>query len=380
MDLATILEYVRAQGASDLHLVPGNAPIMRIDGQMTRTDGIFEKSDYIDILRNLMSDQQNDHFDAGHDVDFSFEDKYGNRYRANIFREYGKMAAVFRALNETIPPMEKLGLPEVFKDFAMLPRGLVLVTGPTGSGKSTSLASMIDYANQHRKCHILTAEDPIEYRFKNKMAVVNQREIGRDVESFERALRSALREDPDVILVGEMRDFETISAAVTAAETGHLVFSTLHTTGAAKTVDRIIDVFPAEQQQQIKAQLASTMKAVITQTLVPKIGGGRVAALEVLVCNDAVLNMIREGKTFQIDSAIQTGAKEGMILLDKSLANHVVAGTVTMEAAMEKCVREEDLKRFVKGMGRGDLVSAYEDQLKINQFNNVAGDDMPLMN
>ena len=207
MDLATILEYVRAQGASDLHLVPGNAPIMRIDGEMTRTEGIFDKSDYIEMLRNLMSDAQNDHFDQGNDVDFSFEDKYGNRYRANIFREDGKMAAVFRALNETIPPMEKLGLPDIFKDFAMLPRGLVLVTGPTGSGKSTSLASMIDYANQHRKCHILTAEDPVEYKFHNKQAVVNQREIGRDVKSFAAALRSALREDPDVVLVGVIRDF-----------------------------------------------------------------------------------------------------------------------------------------------------------------------------
>ncbi|MBQ7265950.1 MAG: type IV pilus twitching motility protein PilT [Firmicutes bacterium] len=377
MDLATILEYVRAQGASDLHLVPGFAPMMRIDGQMTRTDGIFEASDYIDILRNLMSDRQNDVFDSGKDVDFSHEDKYGNRYRVNIFRREGKMACVMRALNETIPTMEKLGLPEVFKDFAMLPRGLVLVTGPTGSGKSTSLASMIDYANQRRKCHILTAEDPIEYRYQSKQALINQREIGQDIDSFAGALRSALREDPDVILVGEMRDFETISAAVTAAETGHLVFSTLHTTGAAKTVDRIIDVFPSSQQQQIKAQLGAVMKAVITQTLVPRIGGGRVAAFEVLVCNDAVLNMIREGKTFQLDSAIQTGAKEGMILLDRSLANLVVEGKITMESAMEKCVREDELKRFVQGMGRGDLVSAYEDQVKLNSFNSIGYDNNP---
>jgi twitching motility protein PilT len=345
---------------------------------MTYTDSIFPKSNYIDIIRGLMTPQQNDYFDMGNDVDFSFEDKHGNRYRVNVFREDGKMAAAIRALNETIPSMDALGLPEVFKNFAMLPRGLVLVTGPTGSGKSTSLASMIDYANSHRKAHILTAEDPVEYKFKNKQSIVNQREVGRDVTDFAAALRSALREDPDIILVGEMRDFETISAAVTAAETGHLVFSTLHTTGAAKTVDRIIDVFPAEQQQQIKAQLASVMKAVITQTLVPKIGGGRCAALEILVCNDAVLNMIREGKTFQIDSAIQTGAKDGMILLDKSLAQLVVDGKVTMESALEKCVSEEQLKRFISGLGGHNIVSAYEANAKMEQFNDgfSLGNDM----
>ncbi|MGD9567361.1 MAG: type IV pilus twitching motility protein PilT [Sedimentibacter sp.] len=348
MNIELIVSTARLKGASDIHLISGEKPFIRKDGEIMMLADNFDSIDYEAILIPLMSEENKNKFMKNNDVDFAYEDSEGRRYRVNVFRQRGKIGAALRILNDNIPSFEELNLPEVLKKFAMLPRGLVLVTGPTGSGKSTTLAAMIDYANIHRHGHIITIEDPIEYAHKNKNSIINQREIGSDVISFQDAIRSAMREDPDIIFVGEMRDLETISAAITAAETGHLVFSTLHTTGSSKTIDRIIDVFPPHQQQQVRSQLATVLKCVISQQLVKKIGGGRTSALELLVCNDAVANMIREGKTFQINSTIQTGSKDGMMLLDKSLADLVNSGIIELSEAMEKCTKETELKGFLR--------------------------------
>jgi twitching motility protein PilT len=268
----------------------------------------------------------------------------------NVFLQRDAMAAVMRAIPYEIVPLEQLGLPASVSQFAHLPRGLVLVTGPTGSGKSTTLASLVDIINSGKACHIMTVEDPIEFLHNHKMAVVNQREVGEDTQSFANALKHVLRQDPDVILVGEMRDLETISTALTAAETGHLVFATLHTQDAPQSVDRVIDVFPAHQQQQIRVQLAAALQGVVTQQLVPRADGrGRAVASEVLVATAAVRNLIREGKTHQIYSSMQAGGRYGMQTMDQSLAALVRSGQVSLDVAIERCANEDDLRRLVKG-------------------------------
>lgn len=348
MDIEYLLNLARENSASDIHLVSGKSPFMRKDGEIISLSEHFNGENYDEVVYSIMSSQDRIKFENGEDADFAYQDEKAMRYRVNVFRQRGNIGAVIRLLNDNMPTFESLKLPPVLKKFAMIPRGLVLITGPTGSGKSTTLAAMVDYANMNRRGHIITIEDPVEYVHPNKGCIVNQREVGIDVKSFKDAMRSAMREDPDIILVGEMRDLETISAAITAAETGHLVFSTLHTTGAAKTIDRIIDVFPPHQQQQIKSQLATVLKCIVSQQLVKKTIGGRTAAMEILVCNDAISNMIREGKTFQIESTIQTGSKDGMVLLDKSLADLVNAGEINLESAIEKCTKEVELRRFLR--------------------------------
>ena len=350
MKIADIVALANEKGASDIHFTATAPPILRVDGEIRPLPEACRLDAYEEMLLALLPNSLRSAFESGQDADFAYETSEKIRCRVNLFRQRGKLGCVMRLLSNTIPTMEQLGLPQVLKETALMPRGLVLVTGPAGSGKSTTLAAMVDYANQHRKGHIITIEDPVEYVHRSKNCVVNQREVGQDVSSFSAALRSAMREDPDIILVGEMRDFETISAVLTAAETGHLVFSTLHTTGAGKTIDRIIDVFPAHQQSQIRTQLAGVIKAVVTQQLVQRAAGGRMVALEILLGNTGMSNMIREGKTHQIESVLQTGAKEGMQLLDKALAELVNRGEITPQEALKKCVSEEDLRRFTRIM------------------------------
>lgn len=349
MTIEEILNRARDEDCSDLHLTMDLPPIVRKLGSLTKFSNEIDSEENRRLILSMINEEQRKRLDAGEDLDFAYADALKRRYRVNIYHQKGQLAAAIRLLREDIPTLEELHLPEVFKDFAMLPRGLVLITGPTGSGKSTSLAAITGYINAHRNCHVITVEDPIEYEHHHRMAMIHQRELGVDAPSYEQALRAALREDPDVILVGEMRDFETISAALTAAETGHLVFSTLHTIGAANTIDRIIDVFPPHQQQQVRIQLASVLKGVATQQILPKADGtGRTAAFEIMVANDAISNMIRESKGHQIPSAIQTGRKQGMILLDASLAQLVEEGVITLSTAMEKCTDKEQLKKFLE--------------------------------
>jgi twitching motility protein PilT len=318
-------------------------PIFRIDGKLVDTDFALSPEEKYALIVSMLDDDQRDTMGRGNDVDMCYTLENGLRHRVNVFRQQRATACVIRIINENTPTFEDLNLPEVLRTLVQEPRGLILVTGPTGSGKSTTLAAMVDYINSTRPCHILTVEDPVEYVYKQKKSLIHQRDVGTDVGSFSAALRSAMREDPDVILVGEMSDYETISAAVTAAETGHLVLSTLHTTGAAMTIDRIIDVFPPHNQAQIRTQLASVLKGVITQTLVPKAGGsGRVAAFEIMLGTDAVLNLIRENKGHQLNSTIQTNQKNGMVLLDSYLANLVRNGTVKMQDALEKVNNKEE--------------------------------------
>jgi len=337
MDIKELILAAREKRASDIHITSERNPVFRIDGVLQESEFALSKEEKKLLIVSMLDDKQKKQMESGEDVDMCYALDNGFRHRVNVFHQQKKPVATIRIINDNIPSFESLGLPESLMTLADEPRGLILVTGPTGSGKSTTLAAMIDYINQNRACHILTVEDPVEYIYTNKKALIHQRDVGVDVGSFSGALRSAMREDPDVILVGEMRDYETISAAVTAAETGHLVLSTLHTTGAAMTIDRIIDVFPPHNQQQIRTQLASVLKGVITQTLLPKAeGSGRVAAFEIMLGTDAVLNLIRENKCHQLNSTIQTGARQGMVLLDMYLADLVRKGVVTKEAAMEK--------------------------------------------
>lgn len=351
MNIDSLIQYAKKRNASDIHIEDKGRIALRVDGEIEKLNTDYVLDDYEEALKFLMRPVEKTEFEKDNDVDMAYQTKEGQRLRVNVFRKRGKMACVMRLLSDHIPSMEELNLPEVLKKFAMLQRGLVVVTGPTGSGKSTTLASIIDYANRLRNNHVITIEDPIEYVYEPDKCLISQRELGVDTKSFAAALRSSLREDPDIILVGEMRDFETISAAITAAETGHLVLSTLHTTGAAKSIDRIIDVFPPHQQEQIRTQLASVLEGVITQQLVKKIGGGRRAAFEIMVSNPSISNMIRDSKTFQINSSIQTGKREGMILLDNYLGNLVKSGDITFEEAEKHCVEIKEIKMF-SGMGR----------------------------
>ena len=334
--ITDILIYASKNDCSDIHLVTGSQPIVRRIGSLERLQlpPIAEK-EILAWLMELLSEEQLSLFYTGRDIDSAYTDWNGNRFRINVYRQQGKPAIAMRLLKNDIPTIDQLGLPQVLKELADLPRGLVLVTGPTGSGKSTTLAAMIDYINRRKSRHILTLEDPIEYIYTPKQALINQREINRDVTDFKTGLRSALREDPDVILVGEMRDFETISLAITAAETGHLVFSTLHTIGAANTIDRIIDTFPTNKQSQIRTQLATVLKASISQVLVPKADlSGRVAIHEIMLMNDAVANQVRENKIYQIASSIQTGSRQGMLTLEADLVKKVHSKQITYETAL----------------------------------------------
>jgi twitching motility protein PilT len=324
--------------ASDLHLAAGSPPIMRCDGELVRVRcGVLTPDTLELLLFEIASDAQRQEFEALGDVDFAYELPGVARFRVNVFRQHRGVGAVLRTIPDGILTADDLRLPDQIRRFCDLNQGLVLVTGPTGSGKSTTLAAMIDLINETRADHILTIEDPIEFTHANKKGLVNQRQIGIHTESFNTALRAALREDPDVILVGEMRDLETIALGITAAETGHLVFATLHTNSAPKTVDRLIDAFPADQQGQIRAMLSETLRGVVTQQLLPTLGGpGRVAAFEILVVTPAIANMIREGKTHQIPNLMQTGRKDGMVTMDHALTELVKAEAITREAAHAK--------------------------------------------
>lgn len=348
MNINELLRIARERRCSDVHLTAERNPVFRIDGILQESEFILSPEERHQLVLQLVNDVQKAVVLSGSDLDFSYSLPNGDRHRVNIYHQQKRLAATLRLINNHIPTFDELGLPDALRSLADEPRGLVLVTGPTGSGKSTTLAAMIDYINTNKAHHILTIEDPIEYVYTHKQSLVHQREVGTDVESFSAALRSALREDPDVILVGEMRDYETISAAVTAAETGHLVFATLHTIGAADTVNRIIDVFPPHQQQQIRTQLSAVLKGVVTQQLLKKAyGPGRVAAFEIMTGTDAVLNLIREDKCHQLEGTIQISKKAGMTTLDNSLAELVRGGTITVEAALEKAKNKGNLSQMV---------------------------------
>ncbi|WP_299729514.1 type IV pilus twitching motility protein PilT [uncultured Endozoicomonas sp.] len=337
MDITELLAFSYKQGASDLHLSAGLPPMIRIDGDVRRINlPSMDQKEVHGLIYDIMNDRQRKDFEEHLEADFSFEVPGVARFRVNAFNQNRGSGAVFRAIPSKVLTMDDLGMGQVFKTISDKPRGLVLVTGPTGSGKSTTLAAMIDYINDTKYEHILTIEDPIEFIHVSKKCLVNQREVHRDTHSFSNALRSALREDPDIILVGEMRDLETIRLAMTAAETGHLVFGTLHTTSAAKTIDRIVDVFPADEKAMVRSMLSESLQAVISQTLLKKNGGGRVAAHEIMIGSPGIRNLIREDKVAQMYSAIQTGGSLGMQTLDQCLTELVRKGVVNRDVAREK--------------------------------------------
>lgn len=337
MDITELLTFCNQQKGSDLHVTAGEIPMIRVDGSMRRLNMDRLSADQTQtMLYDVMSDQQRKVFEEYSDIDFSIELGEVARFRVNVFRQRKGIGSVFRTIPTKILTLDQLGMPPVMHELANKEKGLVLVTGPTGSGKSTTLAGIINKINEEQEGHILTIEDPIEFVHQSKKCLINQREVGPHTKSFSNALRAALREDPDVILLGEMRDLETIQLALTAAETGHLVFGTLHTSSAPKTIDRIIDVFPANQQSQVRAMLSESLQAVVTQTLCKRIGGGRVAALEVMIATTAIKNLIREAKIHQIPSAIQTGKSVGMQTLDSALIELYEKKMITKEQAIEK--------------------------------------------
>lgn len=346
-----LLEEVVRKKASDLHLQVDLPPMLRVDGSLTPVHGTdaLDAATVERLISAILDEDQRQVLMKDKEFDFSFAFGTLGRFRVNAFHERGNLAAALRLIPNEIKSVTELGMPPVVMKFAEFPRGLVLVTGPTGSGKSTTLASLIDKVNTERAHHIITIEDPIEFTHRSKKSVVVQREIHYDTYSFSAALRSSLRQDPDVVLIGEMRDLETISAAITIAETGHLVFATLHTNSAAQSIDRMIDVFPPHQQPQIRSQLSNILMGICSQRLVPAIGGGRVVAAEVLVANSAVRNIIREGKSHQLDAVIQTGAELGMQTMDRTLASLVQAGTVTYDEARNYAVDLNEFERVVRG-------------------------------
>jgi len=342
MDITELLTFAVKSSASDLHLSAGMPPIIRVDGDIRKIDApILGHKEVHDLLYDVMSDKQKKIYEEFLETDFSFELTGVSRFRVNVYHQNRGAAAVFRVIPSTVHTLESLAAPDIFKDIAGSPRGIVLVTGPTGSGKSTTLAAMIDFINNTRSDHILTIEDPIEFVHLGKKSLVNQREVHKDTMGFNEALRSALREDPDVILVGEMRDLETIRLALTAAETGHLVFGTLHTTSAAKTIDRIVDVFPGDEKEMVRTILSESLRSVISQTLLKKTTGGRVAAHEIMICTPAVRNLIREGKVAQMYSAIQTGRALGMQTLDQCLQELVQKNLVNRKDARNKAENKD---------------------------------------
>lgn len=346
-----LLEEVIKKKASDLHLQVGLPPILRIDGALApvpSADVLTEETVEL-LIFSILDEDQKQILIKDKEFDFSFAFGDLGRFRVNAFHERGNLAAALRLIPNEILTIEQLGLPQIVNKFADYPRGLVLITGPTGSGKSTTLAAIISKINQERAAHIITIEDPIEFTHKSKKSVIVQREVHYDTYSFSAALRSSLREDPDVVLIGEMRDLETIAAAITIAETGHLVLATLHTNSASQSIDRMIDVFPPHQQPQIRAQLANMLMAIASQRLVPAIGGGRIAAAEILIATPAVRNIIREGKSHQLEAVIQTGAEYGMQSMDKTLVNLVHQGTITYDEARMVAVDLDELDRLMRG-------------------------------
>ncbi len=364
MMIEDLMEEVVERGGSDLHLSAGLPPYIRVSGHLTPTEHPPMTPEQCQrLIFSMLNNTQRKTLEQNWELDCSYGVKGLARFRVNVYKDRGTYAACLRALSSKIPSSDILGLPEIVTELARQPRGLILVTGPTGSGKSTTLASMINDINHTRSEHILTVEDPIEFVYEPVKSLIHQRQIGEDTKSFANALRAALREDPDVILVGEMRDLETISLAISAAETGHLVFGTLHTSSAAQTVDRMIDVFPPEQQQQVRVQLSNSLVAVLSQTLVPKANPkpgefGRVMAQEIMVVTPAISNLIREGKTAQIYGAIQTGGKLGMKTLEMVLADLYQAGTISFEQAMGKSSRADELQRLINAGGTGGGAAA----------------------
>jgi twitching motility protein PilT len=354
--VSELLEVVLDRGASDLHLTAGAPPTIRLYGDLVRLEEYpaLNPRSLQGMIYAILPQKLRERLEQELELDMSYSLPGKARFRVNVYFQRDSIGAAFRLIPYEIKTVDDLGLPSVVADLARYPRGFVVVTGPTGSGKSTSLAGMVDIVNRERHAHIMTVEDPIEFLHKHNRCIVNQREVGADTHSFSQALKHVLRQDPDVILVGEMRDLETIATAITAAETGHLVFATLHTQDAPQTIDRIIDVFPPHQQQQVRVQLATTLQGVVTQQLVQTADGqGRAAAVEVLVCTPAVRNLIREGKVHQIYSVMQAGGRFGMQTMDQSLANLVKTGKVTQQMAYERCHDPEELNRLIGGGGAG---------------------------
>ena len=345
MDIAELLAFANNNKASDLHLSAGLPPMIRVDGDIKRVNlPELDSETVLKMILDIMNDNQRKAYEENLEVDFSFEIPNVARFRVNAFNQDRGPAAVFRTIPSVVLSLDDLAAPQIFREICMKPRGLVLVTGPTGSGKSTTLAAMVDYINDKQRSHILTVEDPIEFVHQSKKSLINQRELHEDTHSFENALRSALREDPDVILVGELRDLETIRLAMTAAETGHLVLGTLHTTSAAKTIDRVVDVFPGEEKAMVRTMLSESIQAVIAQTLIKKVGGGRIAAHEILIATSAIRNLIREDKVAQMYSMLQTGQAEGMQTLDQCLDNLVRDRLITAGDARRRAV---DKRKFM---------------------------------
>ncbi len=345
----SLLLIAAQQDASDLHLAVGRHPTLRIDGKLiplTREE-VLKSEDTKNMAQFLMNENKLKKFQESGQIDFAYNYQDKIRFRTNIFYQQGKVGIVMRVINSKIRKLEELGISSVIYEFAKFSQGLFLVTGPVGHGKSTTLAALVDYINHNKEKHILTIEDPVEYLYTSDRCIINQREVGEDTLTFPDALRSALREDSNVILVGEMRDLETISTAITAAETGHLIFATLHTNDSAQTVDRIVDTFPSHQQNQIRSQLASVLLGVLSQRLLPKTDGGRVPAVEIMVKNHAVENLIRENKTYQIDTVIETSQKDGMISLDKSLASLLKQGQITLDSAMTYAKNRDYLRMLI---------------------------------
>jgi twitching motility protein PilT len=354
LSIDTLLEQIAARDASDLHLTVDSAPVFRVRGELQRLAGIepLTADDTLELIYRILSTEQQKQLEISRQLDFSHSVPGLARFRVNVYFQRETLGAAFRLIPDRIKSTDELGLPTVLRELAVRPRGLVLVTGPTGSGKSTTLATMIDEVNRTRSQHILTIEDPIEFLHTHNRCIVNQREIGQDATGFAEALRAALRQDPDVILVGEMRDLETIATALTAAETGHLVLATLHTQSAPGTIDRIIDVFPATQQSQVRAQLASSLEGIVTQTLLPTADGqGRVPALEVLLPDDAVRNLIRQGKIEQIYSVMQTNTTRGMQTMEQSLADLTMRRTITRDVALSATSRTDEFDSLLERSG-----------------------------
>jgi twitching motility protein PilT len=358
-DFAAVLTEVAQRHASDLHLTAGFKPALRDKGKIQPIEEhpVLTPQMTREVIFGILSEDQRKRFETAHQLDFAYAIPNVARFRVNAYMQRGSVSAAFRLVPHGIPALEDLGVPAVLREFTRKPRGFVLVTGPTGSGKSTTLAAMIDVINRERQDHILTIEDPIEFLHQHKRSIVNQREIGSDADDFALGLRAALRQDPDVILVGEMRDLETISTALTAAETGHLVFATLHTQSTAQTVDRIIDVFPSDEQEQVRSQLAESLKGVIAQVLLRAKGGkSRFAAWEIMIGTSAIGNLVREGKIHQIPSIIQTGKKDGMQLLDQHILEFLMSGKITPEEAYMKCNNKQAFKEYLDKKPEAEFV------------------------